>query len=407
MMKLTAACSGALFATVVAAASALAASTTQAVAGSEKVLFAFTNPDLAYPLGRVLVANGSLYTTGSGNEHGYGEVIQLPLGGKEKTLLKFNDTDGANPNAGLITDSSGALFGTTEYGGTYGKGNVFMLSESGGEWVQSTLWTFGAAGDGAYPTSDLVMDSAGNIYGTTYVGGADGQGAVFELINNAGTWSETLPYSFTGGSDGLEPYAGLLLGSNGALYGTTTMGGTVAYGGTVFELTQSGGVWTEQTIYSFTGGTDGYTPYGVLVADATGALYGTTYNGNANSDKCYGTGCGTVFKLTQSGGVWNQVTLHAFSGNDGGNPVGGLTWGPNSQTLYGSAARFGRNGGGTAFALKQFGSKWKLSTVHAFGSGKDGNGPAASVVFDASGNMYGTTTYGGTASEGTVWEITP
>ena len=375
-----------------------------ATAGTEKVLFAFTNPDLAYPKGRVFVADGSLYATGSGNLHGYGEVIQLPQGAKEKTLLKFDGTDGAIPYAGLIVDSSGAFYGTTSSGDAYNAGNVFKLSKSGDKWIQSVIWDFSAPGDGAYPLSDLVIDGAGNIYGTTSDGGAYGNGAVFELTNNSGTWSEKLLYSFEGGSNGLQPYAGLLLGSNGALYGTTTMGGS---GGTVFELTQSGGVWTEQVIYSFTGGADGSYPCGVLIEDSTGALYGTTYDGG-NSNECDGIGCGSVFKLTQSGGVWNESTLHKFTGgNDGGNSFAGLTWGPNFQTLYGTTERFGSNGGGTVFVLKQSGVKWKLSTLWPFGSGKDGNGSQASVVFDASGNMYGTTQYGGTAGEGTVWEITP
>src|ERR1035441_332430 len=213
---------------------------------------------------------------------------------QEKVLHNFNNngTDGTNPRAGLIFDAAGNLYGTTENGGTNGVGTVFELTPTaGGGWTETVLYSFCSQAnctDGYQPWAGLIFDAAGNLYGTTVYGGtADTTcsycGTVFELTpNGSGGWTETVLHSFGDGTDGFYPSAGLIFDAAGNLYGTTAMGGTYDYpwDGTVFELTPAaGGGWTEKVLYSFGGGTDGYWPEAGLIFDAAGNLYGTTYSG--------------------------------------------------------------------------------------------------------------------------------
>ena len=208
-----------------------------------------------------------------------------------------------------------------------------------------------------------------------------------------GKWTETILHAFTGGVDGVEPYAGLLRDKSGALYGTTS-GGT-SNNGTVFELKKSNGVWTKTVPYTFMGGNDGGYPLGILIEDSSGNLYGTTYGSGV-------FGYGTVFELSQSGGVWTEQTLYGFTGGaDGGEPSGGLHWDGNYNTLVGTTQD------GTVFKLNKSGGVWNESTLHTFGSGNDGLEPAGQIVRDSHGNLYGTTVRGGTYGNGTIWEITP
>ena len=252
----------------------------------------------------------------------------------EKVLHSFNDNgqDGGTPEAGLIFDAAGNLYGTTLGGGTYGGGTVFELTPTaGGGWTEKVLYSFCSqpnCTDGAGPLAGLILDAAGNLYGTTSQGG-DYQcpsgtytycGTVFELKPIAGGgWTEQVLHSFDGsGTDGTYPSAGLIFDAAGNLYGTTQVGGYYG-GGTVFELTPTaGGAWTENVLFSFDG-TGGAVPFAGLIFDGAGNLYGTTYEGGTYSN-------GTVFELTPTaGGGWTEQVLHGFgNGTDGYYPHAGL-----------------------------------------------------------------------------------
>jgi hypothetical protein len=281
------------------------------------------------------------------------------------TLYSFTGAngDGTLPIAGLIADSSGNLYGTTVTGGLSqcsnaffggGCGVVFELmrpTSPGGNWTEKILYKFTGGTDGANPWAGLIADKSGNLYGTASEGGQScsvsttGCGVVFELVNSSGTYTYKVIYAFTGfPSDGASPFAGLIQDASGNLYGTTAFGGRGA--GTVFKLmppTSSGGAWTETVLYAFEGGTDGGGPVAGLIQDASGNLYGTTaINGLSG---CGLNGCGTVFKLTppaSAGGAWSETTLYSFTGVNG-----------------------------------------------------DGGNPMAALIQDAFGNLYGTTNAGG------------
>jgi uncharacterized repeat protein (TIGR03803 family) len=266
--------------------------------GTETVLHSFTGDygsDGQYPYAPLIVdASGNFYGTTYSGGAGYGTVFKVTPSRTETILHSFTGADGAYPFYGLTADGSGNLYGTTPFGGTnwYG-GTVFKLTPSGTETV---LHSFTGAPDGEEPSNSLIVHASGNLYGTTRYGGAGscviqfgGCGTVFNL-SPSGT--ETVLYSFTDPPDGVSPY-GLIADAAGNLYGTTAGGGANVYYGTVFKLTPSG---TETVLYSFTGGSDGSGPLGTLIADASGNLYGTTISGGAN-------GYGTVFKLSGSGFV--------------------------------------------------------------------------------------------------------
>jgi uncharacterized repeat protein (TIGR03803 family) len=320
---------------------------------------------------------------------------------KEKVLIQFSGTNGWYPYAGLVQDAQGNLYGTTAGGGYYGTGNVFKLDTSGNE---TMLYSFNypGTGDGETPEAGLVLDAQGNLYGTTYQGGANFRGTVFKLDTSG---NETLLYSFTGtGGDGAYPYAGLVLDAQGNLYGTTYYGGLgncndkVAVGcGVVFKLDTSG---NETVLYSFTGtGGDGKYPYAGLVLDAQGNLYGTTYQGGAN----FG---GTVFKLDTTG---KETVLYSFGSTrgDGVGPGAGLVLDAQGN-LYGTTFQGGGtgcmgSGCGTVFKVDASG---KETVLYSFtGTGGDGENPVAVLVRDAQGNLYGTTEYGGASYVGTVFEL--
>jgi uncharacterized repeat protein (TIGR03803 family) len=219
-------------------------------------------------------------------------VYEMSISGgiaTETVLWNFDDvsgTDAENPYAGLVRDSSGNLYGTTIAGGTHNAGTVFEITSSG---VESVLWNFGGTGDGSTPYAKLYRDSSGNLYGTTDYGGIYGEGTVFELSKSAGVWVELRLYSFGGTGDGAYPLAGLIADSSGNLYGTTYNGGAYA-NGTVFKLAPTVGTWNESWLYSFVGASTGWEPYGGLFKDSSGNLYGTTERGGAS-------GYGTVFEI--------------------------------------------------------------------------------------------------------------
>jgi uncharacterized repeat protein (TIGR03803 family) len=264
-----------------------------------------------------------------------------------------------------------------------------------------TLYSFTGGSDGGDPLSNLVMDAAGNLYGTTFVGGAYGAGEVFELSHNPGAnWTETVLYSFTGGLDGANPYySGVIFDASGNLYGTTVGGGTSNLG-TVFELTPTESGWSEKVLYSFAAGLDGASPYAGLVFNGAGSLYGTSYAGGAYDD-------GTVFELTPTGkGQWIETVIHTFNETNGSAPAGELVF-DRQGNLYGVTQGGGNSKAGVAFELVRSSTgRWTGEILHSFTGGSDGSSPYTErLVLDALGNLYGTTIGGGASQLGTVFRL--
>jgi uncharacterized repeat protein (TIGR03803 family) len=381
---------------------ALFAACMPALAQQEKTLHSF-NPNggdgLRPSAGLILDAAGNLYgTTVWGGTYGRGTVFELihNAGGgwTEKILHSFisNGKDAANPTAALVFDAAGNLYGTAEGGGSYGFGAVFeLIPRPRGDWAERVLHSFFDSGiDGAVPNAGLILDRAGNLFGTTV------DDTAFELTPTAsGQWKETILHAFGFGKDGSEPYGGLVFDAAGNLYGTTFLGGA-HNGGTVFELTPAaGGAWTETVLYSFTFNA---LPMAGLILDAAGNLYGTTNN------------LDTVFELTPTaGGSWTETVLHSFSdnGTDGLGPIAGVIF-DKAGNLYGTTTSGGLYLNGTVFELTpEAGGVWTETLLHAFGKGTDGSDLWGGLIFDAAGNLYGTTLYGGAYNGGTVFEIKP
>lgn len=304
----------------------------------------------------------------------------------------FKGTDGAYPVNGLLAHGK-VLFGVASSGGTTNNGLVYKINATGGEIV---LYNFAGGADGANPQGALIRDAAGNLYGTTTAGGAAGLGTVFKLTGK----KESVLYSFVGGTDGTNPQAGLALDASGNLYGTTAAGGTSG-NGTIFKLappSKQGGTWTETVLYSFSTGTDGTVPVSGVSLDAAGNLYGTASAGGAY-------GYGTVFQL-KPGTPWTENILHNFQdGNDGAVPYAGLI-ADKAGNFYGAATEGGANGGGTVFELTSSGGNWTFNVVSSV-PGWGISGSFRNVVLDASGNLYATTHCDGNDGSGTVYELTP
>jgi uncharacterized repeat protein (TIGR03803 family) len=341
--------------------------------------------------------DGNLYgTTSGGGASGHGTVFKLSKAGKGTVLYSFTGgPDGGLPGAAVIRDGSGNLYGTTEMGGASNAGTVFKLSKTGKETV---LHSFTGGADGAYPVGGVIRDSSGNIYGTAFLGGPSGNGTVFKLTT---TGKETVLYTFTGGTDGGQPLAGVIRDAKGNLYGTTQGGGDLTCGapygcGTVFKVEAAG---KETVLYSFTGGADGRAPLAGVIRDTSGNLYGTTNSGgNLN---CLSGGCGTVFKLSSAG---KETVLYSFSdGPDGAGPWGVVQ--DANGNLYGTTAGGGNPSCncGTVFKLSKTG---KETVLYTFSGGADGRAPLAGVIRDTSGNLYGTTAGGGASGHGTVFKLT-
>lgn len=363
-------------------------------------LFSFNNGNGANPQASLIMdAQGNLYgTTSSGGTYSFGTVFKLDPSGNETVLHSFagNLDDGGTPVANLIVDASGNLYGTTYQGATpSGGGTVFRLDPSGNETI---LHGFSMGSDGGNPECGLVMDAQGNLYGTTFGGGDYGDGTVFKVDPSG---NETVLHSFTGGSDGWMPYAGLIMDGQGNLYGTTFSSNAPDQGnGVVFKMDPAG---SETVLYTFTGGRDGEWPQAALIMDAARNLYGTTLlGGNLNCNS--GQGCGTVFKVDPSG---NEIVLYSFTGGtDGSGPAASLIM-DQQGNLYGTTVYGGAYGWGTVFKVNASGNE---SVLYSFTGGNDGMQPIGGLVMDAADNLYGTT-YGGGASNncyggcGTVFKL--
>jgi uncharacterized repeat protein (TIGR03803 family) len=367
-------------------------------AASEKVLYSL--PASAYAFDRVLEDNpGSLYaTTYSGSQ--YGTVIKLQNQSgvwHESTLSQFlGGADGQNPIGGVSDDNNGTLFGTTVFGGAFGAGTIYALPTGGGRTV---LYNFTGGADGNEPESTLLRDKAtGTFYGTAASGGTASCGTAFQLALSGGSWLETTIYSFTG-ADGCSPERSLHFGrQRGTLYGSTRRGGT-PNNGTIFTLREKSGVWKQSVVYNFNGGSDGSQPTDLAV-DTDGTIYGVTEAGGALKH-------GTVFQITQTNGVWHEAVIYNFKGGvDGAKPIG-LHLNQLAGVLYGTTEKGGPFRGGTVFSLTPSGASWVETILHAFGATGDGNQPRARVTQDnKKGVLYGTTTYGGQFDSGTIYQIT-
>ncbi len=280
-------------------------------------------------------------------------------------------------------------------------------------WIETPLYRFAGGNDGANPFgADIIFDQAGSIYGTTYNGGggscAGGCGTVYELTPSNGRWTERVLYSFMQSGDAQHPWGGVIFDQSGNLYGTTVYGGAHGYGA-IYELTPSGSSWSETVVYNFTGGTDGANPYAGLIFDQSGNLYGATSAGGSGNG-------GTAFELTSSQGGWAFNLLYSFTGASGqfsAGPIANLAF-DSAGNLYGTTHGDGAYNFGSAFKLTLGSGGWAYTSLHDFTGGTDGGYPRSSILFDKNGNMYGTAAGGGTGDPskcdgacGVIFEITP
>jgi uncharacterized repeat protein (TIGR03803 family) len=283
---------------------------------------------------------------------------------------------------------------------------TLVLSSSTAAATENVLYAFTGGADGGQPFSGgVVFDNAGNLYGTTQRGGAHGWGTVFELSPSGGTWTESVLYSFSLGTDGGLPVAGVILDQDGNVYGTASQGGDPScLCGVVFKLTHSGTTWTETVLHTFHLGADGHFPVAGLAFDGAGNLYGTTVFGGHFGPKCSANGgCGVVFKLTPNDSTWTETVLHYFNGDDGASLQSGVII-DSQGFIYGTANRGGdKNGDGTAFKLAPTG---KVARLYKFiPTNKSGGTPTGGLIFDGSGNVYGTNN-NNPAGLGAVFELT-
>jgi uncharacterized repeat protein (TIGR03803 family) len=411
-------------ATLVAAAGSAQARPRNAHLPTETVLYNFKgSPDAGYSLaGLTFDRKGALYgATVKGGAANAGAIFKLtpPAAGQtrwtETVLYSFTGgIDGGQPWAGLSFDNKGALYGATVKGGDADAGVVFKLTPPAAgqtQWTEAVLYGF-TGGEGNNPQAvDLIFDGDGALYGTTTFGGSSNLGAVFKLTPPVGgqtQWTETVLFSFTDGTDGANPFAGLIFDAGGALYGTTYRGGTSNLGA-VFKLTPPAAgqtQWTETVLYSFTGRNDGGLPaFGSLIFDQNGALYGATIRGGpANA--------GTVFKLTPPANGqtrWSETVLYGFTDADGKSPqAAGLIF-DQKGALFGTTIFGGTSNRGAVFKLTPPAAgrtRWTETVLHKFTGRRDGAHPLSGLTFDKKGALYGTTNLGGASNWGTVFKLT-
>jgi len=337
-----------------------------------------------------------------------------PPAGREKVIYSFTGSlDGAIPTSDLTLDAAGNLYGTTEYGGGTGNGIVFELKRAQDGWKEHVLYSFTGGTDSYEPQAGVIFDKSGNLYGTT-------QGTVFKLTpNSRGGWTESVIYTFDCyGAVGCASRADLIFDTQGSLYGTTESGGdqNACDGlgcGAVFKLTpQTDGSWTETTLHAFTDTDgDGATPSSGVALDSKGNVYGTTASGG--SGRCqsvYGLsfilGCGTIYTLTSSGGTWTETVLYSF--------VAGSGYGiyPSSQVVFDNPdhllglTKAGGDGLGTFFELKNTAKGWQRDNAHIFfGPPGDGYQPTGRLIANSNGDILGVTYYGGASGKGSVFEF--
>ncbi|MFZ0287204.1 MAG: choice-of-anchor tandem repeat GloVer-containing protein [Terriglobales bacterium] len=387
---------------------------------TETVLYSFAGaPDGGGPAGGMLFdSSGNIYgVTLYGGSYcqangGCGTVFELSpsaMGWTESILYSFCPSggvcpDGASPQAGLISDASGNLYGTTTGGGASGDGTVYRLNPptGGGNWTETVLWNFaeGKPGNGQSPQyGRLNMDAAGNLYGATLAGGKSNLGTVFELSPAGnGTYTFSILHSFLGGRDGSNPAYGVSFDASGNLYGTTYYGGS-ANAGVVYGLTPANGVWKETVLYHFNGKTGAHPVSNVSIGES-GNLYGTFEQGGVG-DCSFGT-CGGVFELKPQSGAAYKASTFLFDGSNGGNPMAGVLVEKEAGFAYGTTSGAGL---GNVFKLQG-----KVETVlYSFCSLKscaDGSTPSPGALVDHQGLLYGETGLGGAYKGGVIYSLT-
>lgn len=371
---------------------------------------------------------------------------------KEKVLYRFQGgTDGFEPLGTLVADQAGNLYGTTTSGGTGncngGCGTAFELSPNpDGTWAETILYSFAGGSDGAFPNAGMVFDQKGNLYGTTLHYGGSGDGTAFRLSPPAkpgNAWTETVLYNFVGDSDGEYCLGSLTFDRAGNLYGATLFGGIYG-GGTIFQLVppKQGDAWSLNVLHTFKGTGDGLDPWGPVSLDDHGVVYGTTYDGVvyrlkppapgqtkwafkvlcqlpglapqgallAGRGVLYATSlrgannAGDVLQLTPQPGQWKVTTLYDFKGGtDGSNPLNGLV-ADRAGNLYGVTSTGGIDDHGTIYRLSLKNGVWTKTTLYRFQGGNDGADPESGVIV-GSGVLYGTTAAGGISDNGTVFQL--
>ena len=391
-----------------------------ALAGAQtfSVLHNFTGGfDGYYPAASLILDRGgrlygSTYLGGIYNHNcvqgGCGVVFRMADSGSGWTLnplYSFPGTaiNGISPYAPLVFGPDGSIYGTTDNGGGprcfEGCGTVFRLTPPSSPchtvvcpWTETVIYQFQGGTDGATPShSGVIFDSAGNIYGTTSLGGANSQGTVYKLARTGNNWTETIIHNFVGSGDGANPETGVIMDAAGNLYGTARQGGDLNCNpilgcGTVFELSPSGSNWIETTLYTFENDDVGLTPGTGLTFDASGNLFGSAAGGASGFN-------GTIFELQKSNG-WAPVVLYSFRGH--GGATGSLVMDA-AGNIYGATDGSGTHFEGSVFELAKQGSGWQFIDLHDFHI-DDGWGPVGGVLLDANGNLYGTTAQGGTGT---------
>ena len=320
-------------------------------------------------------------------------------------IFSCEEDGGEYADTDLETDNAGNIYGTTVLGGDFGGGTVFRLSRTPNGWAHTVLYSFTGGADGGEPYKGVTLDREGNLYGTAVTGGSGscegGCGVVYKLSNTGGTWTQTVVHAFTGGNDGSGPGARVTVDGAGNIYGMTPTGGR--YGlGTIYKIHEaSPGVWTLTVLHAFTGGADGATGSAGRMILRGRRLYGAATAGGQ-----YGSG--VVFELNARGvGERDVKTLYAFRGQpDASFPYGALLF-DRSGNIYGTTYYGGANGIGAVYKLSpQPVGEWTEEVLYSFQQGTDGNSPISNLVFDVAGNLYGTTSEGGLGS-GTIFKLSP
>ncbi len=324
-------------------------------------------------------------------------------------IHSFEEEGGEYPSTDLVVDADGNIYGTTVQGGENGAGSIFQLAKTPNGWVHTVLYSFTGGADGGQPYGGVTLDAQGNLYGTAVIGGTggicaeDGCGVAYKLSNSGGTWTQTVLHHFTGGDDGSGPGTGLTIDPDGVVYGMTPTGGEFGIG-VLFRLTPGpGGTYVFDLLHTFTGGSDGGTASaGRLLRDGSGNLYGVaTVGGDFQK--------GVAYKLTNTNGTFAYDVIYHFQGlPDAGFPYGGLTF-DSSGNLYGTTYYDGANDLGCVYRLEpQGGGTWHETVIYSFVGGSDGASPISNVSFDLAGNLFGTTSEGGPGCGcGTIFRLAP
>jgi len=381
-------------------------------ASSTRLIYSFAgNADGEYTDTELAIdRTGNLYGTSvQGGRFGAGTVFQVTPAGVHTVLYNFTGgTDGGEPYKGVTLDAEGNLYGTAVTGGggscEGGCGVVFKLTNSGGTWTHSVIHTFTGGNDGSGPGSPVSFDKHGNLYGTTPTGGSHSMGVIFQMKpNGTGGWFFRVIHGFTGGADGAGGSAGrILVSPAGRLYGTCTTGGVNGFG-IVYEMFLHQGTWHFTTLYAFQGHPDGRFPYGGLVSDNQGNLYGTTYYAGAND-------LGTVYKLTNVQGTWNETVLYSFKGGlDGDSPISTMV-ADAAGDLYGTTSDGGSPSCncGTIFKMTHTtNGKWIEGVAYRFQGAPRPGFSYNGMVTDSAGNFFGATVHGGSGNDGAIYGFTP